>query len=162
MSDDEDPEVIADMQLRARTERDATRNRGQALWTRPAIVEHWPCRLCHVLVAVTSEGLGALATFNRDLTKRGEPLLDAGAIAVCDECRLLALAERNKRLPLKHARVAELIHKLKASRNPEGETELLTELRRWGHPDLPGLIATCRARFDGPNPNAKRPAKGER
>lgn len=79
-----DPEVLADLRAREASTRDPRRTRPDG-WVPPAIVEHWPCRGCGVLVGMTREAIDLHAIFNRQLVKRGDqPLTRRG---LCSDCK---------------------------------------------------------------------------
>lgn len=79
-----DPEVLADLRRRNESERDTTRTRPGA-WTRPAIVEHWPCKGCGVMVGMTRDAIELHAMFNRQLERRRESPLSERAL--CPDCK---------------------------------------------------------------------------
>lgn len=143
-----DPEVIADLVLRASSERDPTRTRGEAVysWAPPKSVGVWACRnpRCRAFAEVHQENLDALEVFNRQLTSKGEPPLDVTKILYCDGC----LAEFKRTAPDRRRgqveRMAVAIRALKESNDPERERELLDNLEKWGHGDVPGLVAAIR------------------
>lgn len=165
MSFDEDPEVVADLQLRAATERDRTRTRGVGAydWQAPTAVTRWPCRGgCQALIDVTDEATHALDVYNRELARRGEALLDTSRTAFCNACRergAAIAADRNR----KHVEaVAKLVVELKTDPGPmpEREWEIINNLRLMHHPDVDGLVQSIRERRDR-GKQGKRGSKGD-
>jgi hypothetical protein len=156
MSDEIDPEVVADLKLRAYSERDRSRSRGaDYAWKPPTIVTQWKCRTppCKEFVDVTEETIERWEIFNRQLSRMGEGPLVSHTILWCDSC----LAEHAKLRPVKLRkrveRMADVIKQLKAGdkiiryRTDEGDHaddrgKAFDRLREWGHPDVPGLISS--------------------
>lgn len=157
MSDD-DPEVRADYELRARTERERGRSRGAVAWTRPVFVEEWPCRVCKEPVSVTQEALDQLRLFNGMLARRGEPILRTTEIMYCDSCRAEFKRTAADRRRGQVERMRPVIQRLKRSSNPENERELIKQLEAWSHPDVPGLIQSIRDRIAS---KGRKPERGE-
>lgn len=97
-----DPEVLADLRARERSERDPSRTSSHSdpyAWTEPAIVEHWPCRGgCGAMIGVTREAVDALATSNAMLAKKREAPIAKGKVVWCPDCKRaddeLAAAQR--------------------------------------------------------------------
>ncbi len=152
MSDEMDPEVLADLELRSATERDKTRSRGNGVysWQRPVIVARWPCRnvKCRAPVDVTQDAIDHLAMCNRWLAQRNEPPIATSEVVMCLACRELLVeweARKNKRVG---EDMAVAIRQLKASNNPETDADLLRTLKACKHPDLPGLLGTLRASLE--------------
>ncbi len=144
-----DPEVLADLRLREATERDATRSREMPKYVAPRIVERVPCRArCGQLADWTDEAEQAFETFNRALAAKADAPLDKTKIAFCSACvdegrKLIADNSR------KHVdKLAEKVRELKDSERPWDEGELLSQLRKLGHPDIPGLVSALRDRRD--------------
>lgn len=166
MDDESDPEVAADLALRAASERDTTRTRGHGVYgyVQPPTVEHWPCRGgCGVMVAITQEALHAAAVHDRELARRREAPIPRAKCVFCDKCRALGVdiaAERNR----KHVdALAELVRELKASPGPgvERERQLIHNIRLMHHPDVDGLvraIAERRASETGKSRGARKGA----
>jgi hypothetical protein len=154
---DEDPEVVADLQLRARTERERTGNR-EARWTAPVFVSEWSCRSCRELVPVTAEAVENWKMFCRMLAARNEAPIRTGEIVFCDRCR----AEFRRTAPDRRRgqvdRMRPVIVRLKRSSNPEEERELIKQLEAYGHPDVTGLVAAIRARIES---KGTRAGKGD-
>jgi hypothetical protein len=84
-----DPEVLADLGHRARSERDTTRSRETAhAFGDAAIVEHWPCRKgCGAMVGVTRAGIDARETCNRRLATLREPPIGKHQVMWCPSCK---------------------------------------------------------------------------
>lgn len=145
-----DPEVLADLALRASSEHDRTRTRGEGVydWAPLVGVGVWACRRpgCQGHATVYQPNLDALDVFNRRLASKGEPPLDVTKILYCDGC----WAEYKRTAPERRRgqveRMAVAIRSLRESNDPERERELLDSLEKWGHPDVPGLVAAIRER----------------
>jgi hypothetical protein len=92
-----DPEVAADLDRRARSERDKSRT-GSPMF---GIVEHWPCDGCGAMVGVGQLALDTRDALNRELARRGEHPIPKRA--KCDACaardRERAQAERDLAKP---------------------------------------------------------------
>lgn len=143
---DEDPEVRADRELRARTERERKANRV-ATWTAPVIADEWPCRVCSEPVGVTQDAIDQFRLFNRMLARRGEALLDTRAIMYCDGCRAEFKRTAPERRRGQIERMRPVIQRVKRSGNPEAEREAIKQLEQWAHPDLAGLVQSIRDRI---------------
>lgn len=161
MSDDEDPEVIADLQLRASSQYDSTRTRTANYgWTKPTEVEFWPCRMgsCSNMVGVTEETLHALDVHNRRLKSKLEAPINTEQCVFCDECKARGramAADRNR----KHVDgLAMLIRELKGEPAPKPERErvLIEQIRHMHHPDVDALVTAIRERRAGPKSKAPR------
>lgn len=141
---DEDPEVVADLQLRAHTERDRSRASKEPVYVPPVYVDTWACKLCRLPIEVTADAVERVEIFNRALADRREPLLITSELVACLECAI-KIQERHA---FKARRDAELLGKviarLKLSRSPEHERGLIAELRQLGHPDVDGLVESLR------------------
>lgn len=142
-----DPEVVADLQLRAATERDRSRSREMPQWSPSVVLTHVPCRKrCGSLVEWNDAAEERFVAFNRMLEARGEAPLDKTKILFCDKCRVLrrqAVADHNrKQVDL----TGEVIRDLRRASNPDGERDLIAKLRELGHPDIDGLLETLRTR----------------
>lgn len=153
MSDEEDPEVIADLQLRAYTEK--SRNGlseaafGQAIRAaaKPKIIGQVPCRArCGSLVDWTEEAEESFATFNRKLLSTRDAPLDKTRIVFCIRCRdrgrLEAAAINREHID----RLREVIRRVKASSHPDSEHDLHKQLRELRHPDVEGLLEALRTK----------------
>lgn len=151
MNLDEDPEVVADLRLRASSERDPSRSRPSekllGTWKpdEDKFVGAWKCRYferakCGEFVGVTQDTVDRLEQFNRMLDRRGEAPINTSTVLICDRC----IARRAESVPAKlRARVDELagvIRKIKATANPRAEHDLIRELTRLSHPDVKGLL----------------------
>lgn len=138
-AEQDDPEAIADLQLRAKTERERPKTDG-AVWIPPRIVAQWPCRGCGAEVEVTDEGARALDAFNASLAARGERPLSTQAIAWCAQCASRAAAARAAANAQQNARIAIAVRELRATRHgTERWTGLLRDLTALGHPDVKAL-----------------------
>ncbi len=158
MSEELDPEVIADLRLRAQTERErGNRAAAAPVWTPPVIVDSWPCRhpQCSVRVDVTQDVVDQLAVFNGYLRRRNERPIPTDAVVVCDTHRLALTAYRTEQLDKKRTAMTEAVQKLKASPNARAEHELLAELKRMHHPDIDGLLQSLEAKGAGDAPTGK-------
>lgn len=137
---DEDPEVVADLRLRAATERDPNRSREMPRYEPAKIHSHVPCRgRCGAIVSWTEEAEHAFQTWNRVLAAKAEAPLDKTRIVFCNTCRqrgaeLTADANRKK-----VDAMAAAIRELKIGCHEHRENELLDKLEQAGHPDVPGL-----------------------
>ena len=146
MSDEDlDPEIVADLRLRARTVRErGGRDVGPLYdWTKPKLVAEWECRApsCGTTVGVTEETLERLVLFEAMLRRRGEAPLDKDRIVFCDECR-----DARRRAEATSARaavdtLAAVIRRFKASTEPEEQRALIKQLRELGHPHVDELAA---------------------
>lgn len=141
MNDDMDPEVIADLALRAANLRD--RNRGKDAdavydWTDPPIVESWPCRgKCGATVGVTQHAVDALRVANEKLRARGEPEIEH--VTFCAACTSRLKADAAERRARNEATMAAMIRELRAGVTTEKERAILARLRAMHHPDVDGL-----------------------
>ena len=145
MSRDEiDPEDLADLRLRASSERDSTRTRGDGTyeWSPAALVEEWPCRNCGTaLVGVTAEQVSARAMFNTMLRRQNERVIDTDEVVFCPPCLDLARASGVERRRRAINETELLIRQLKtlSDENDPRERSILARLRDLGHPDVEGL-----------------------
>ena len=141
MSDELDPETIADLALRNANLRD--RNRGKDAdaiydWSDPPIVESWPCRgKCGATVGVTQHAVDTLAQANERLRARGEPEIQH--VTFCAACTSRLKAEASERRARNEATMAAMIRELKTGVAPERERDILARLRAMHHPDVDGL-----------------------
>lgn len=149
MSDDEDPEVVADRRLQAATIRQRGGKHEGASYRPPVIVAEWPCRACKKPYGVTEDAVEAYETWNRELARRGDVPLDSKAIVFCDSCRAVYTDTAPSRRRGQVERMRPVIQQLKRSNSPEQEYALLKQLDAWGHPDVPGLVGAIRARLEG-------------
>lgn len=155
-----DPEILADLKLRASSERDTDRTRGMAApFGEPKIVEEWPCRspACVSVIGVTQEALDRLAVFNRRIASVGDEVgnrapLDERRIMFCEDCKAKGreFAAKDKREFVEKVAVAiRRLKELAEDGNCDGgreERELLKKLRKAGHPDVDGLEIALRER----------------
>lgn len=149
MEQQHDPEVEADLRLRASSLRDQSRTREARYdWLAPAFVGQWRCRnpKCGAWVPVTEDALHAAATFNQQLRRKGEEPLDLNGIVFCEPCReeFRRTAADRRRAQVERMRAA--IIELKSCRNPERQRMLVEQLRIWYHPDVDGLVQWMRER----------------
>lgn len=140
MSWEEDPEVVADLRLRAATERDRSRTGPVLLHQAAAVVAHWPCRACRQPTELTEAGADRFEAFNRVLRARGEEPIATGAVLFCDSCRVEGTAYASKRNRDHVDKLAEKIREYKASHDSRRQAELEHEMAKLHHPDLPGLV----------------------
>lgn len=77
-----DPEVLADIRFREQSEHSTARVRPNA---GDKAAEHWPCKGCGAIVAVSAFELAAHAVFNRKLAKSGERPLAKRSL--CPKCK---------------------------------------------------------------------------
>lgn len=150
-----DPEVVADLQLRAATEHDSTRSRPTTLRFEPSVtVRLLPCRngKCRKPCELTEDGQARIAQFNRILLARSDQPLNEHELLVCDECRALLeshKADRNREhreLMRKHVAALKNAADPFAKKGGTGEYVLADE---WTyvekrHPDPRGLAAWLR------------------
>lgn len=162
MSYDPDPEVLADLHLRASSERDASRTRGDGVydWRRNDTADVWGCRSssCSGTVDVGQEVVDGLEVFNRRLREQREAQIEPHRVAFCADCRAMGAklaAERNR----KHVdALAELIRRLAADPPPSlpDEYDLIEKIKLMRHPDVEGLIGAIRARREQARPGARK------
>lgn len=140
MSDEMDPEVLADLRLRAATERDPSRSREMPSWSPPKVHSQVPCRgRCGAVVDWNEDAEERFQIFNRELERRNEAPLDRTKIVFCNACRAegaKAAADRNRKL---NDAVGAAIRELKMGCQSHREHELLDKLEKAGHPDIAGL-----------------------
>lgn len=159
---DEDPEVVADVQLRASTERDSSRSRPNQFvlgsWRPDGPVAQWNCRRpgCHTLVDVTQDGVDRLEQANAMLVRLGQRKILDTEVLWCPACSKAFFDARSDRLRVKVDRLAELIRKLKDSTTPRSEHLLLTDIEKCHHPDIRGLLDAIDARRAKPGERSKR------
>lgn len=160
--EDLDPEALADIELRNRSMRDRSRGSELPVYVPPVLVADWKCRgNCGASVSVTQDALDRLAIFNAELTRKGDAPLDANRIVFCDACKARGMSMAPESNRNKTERLAGVIRKLKASRRPEEERELMLQLDALGHPDTAGLVAAIRARLDAKSIRGKREHGGD-
>jgi len=127
--------------------------------TRPDVVTKWQCRTCRKLVDVTAAAVLAMERFSAELMRRGDKHLDTRTIVQCDECKATDIAKQAARNGAHRERMADVIRRLKAARQPEQERELIKQLEALGHPDITGLVQAIRERREGTN--GKRRKSGD-
>lgn len=153
-----DPEVIADLQLRAASEHDPTRERPTALRFEPCpTVRMLPCRnkSCLKPCELTSTGQEQLVMFNRMLLRRGEQPINEHDLLVCGDCRSLLEKRIADRARERTTEMAETVRKLKDSKNPDAEHDLWRYVDKY-HPDPRGLRGWLRSRdAKGRSPSSK-------
>lgn len=138
-----DPEVIADLKLRAHTEYDRTRSRPAAyVWNPPKIVGAWKCRnaACKAIVDVPDDAMEQFCMFNAELRRRDEDPLDHSKILYCSDCLAEYKATASQRRRGQVDRMAVAIKQLKESGDATRERDLIAQLEQWGHPDVEGLV----------------------
>jgi hypothetical protein len=146
--DEEDPEVIADLKLRAYTERDRSRSREMPTYVPAKIIGQVPCRgRCGALVEWPEDAEERFAIFNRILASKAEAPLDKTRIAFCSRCVARGregAADANRKGV---EGMARLIRELRSDPGPnfEREKEILEKLKPH-HPDLTGLVEAIRIR----------------
>jgi hypothetical protein len=154
VTDDIDPEVLADLRLRASTEYDRSRTRDANYdWKRPADVAQWRCRRCGCDVGVTQDAVDRFEDCNRILARMGEAPITTSIVVACEPCRVIVADAVQKRNARVCASTKEIIQQLKAGmtanirivrHNGEARAdkrEALQQLEQWGHPDVRGLEA---------------------
>ena len=169
MSDEMDPEVLADLRLRESSEHDKSRTRGEGVydWKSERVIGMWRCRnsKCAMHVPVTQDAYDHLEVFNRELAKKGEKPISTGEVMYCERCetehkRTASIRRRNA-----VERMASVIRQLKAGEKRitiytretlEGpwvpdrtvdEREAFEQLEQWGHPDVEGFRQALTARL---------------
>lgn len=141
-----DPEVLADLRLRAQTERERPRTESQVravyAWKPSPVVGKWKCRTppCTHFVDVTEEAMERWAQCNAWLRAEGQEPLDTSTILRCDVCEREMRRVRAGKLRERVDNIAGLIRRLKDSANPRGEVAIVKQLREWRHPDVDGLL----------------------
>ena len=168
---DEDPEIVADRKLRAYSERDPSRSRGDGVydWKPPASVTQWKCRTppCKVFVGIDADTVEQWEMFNRELKKRGEKPIASHEVVRCPSCEAEMVKIQPLRLRKRADRMADVIRQLKdgatsirwKSNDGEhvgGRREALDQLKTWGHPDVIGLEQALTEK-SAPN---KKPGRG--
>ena len=153
-----DPEVLADLELRAASLRDPSRSRKEARWDPPIVVGTWRCRTCASAVGVTAEAAQRVAIFDAILGRRGEAALDTDAVMFCDPCRgkhtRLAALRRREEVD----RLALAIRELKACDDDVRQRELVKQLEALRCPDLEGLVHAVTKRAASKTTKASRAA----
>lgn len=162
-----DPEVIADLKLRAYTEHDRSRTR-HAVHAFGAggpdpIVAEWSCRNpeCRKPVAVTQTAIDTLAQFNGDaykLARESRPIKESTVVA-CSDCEQLARDYRAKAMDKRRYELSKAVKMMREKKNPRDEQDLIALLKKLKHPDVPGLIEAIETRQK--LPGAKRASKAD-
>jgi hypothetical protein len=163
VSDELDPEVLADLQLRSRSSYDSTRTRTADYdWTKPVDVAQWKCRTqaCAERIGVTQEAVDRLADANRVLARMKQPSVTVDEVMLCPTCYADTASKAARIQQAVRDRSAQIIRQLKASAktitvetskttytlSPDAAYSKLTE---WGHPDVEGLRNAIRERLEG-------------
>lgn len=161
MSNEPDPEVLADLDLRESSVHDRSRTRpteyALGRWATDADVAWWYCKGLNkanpcpqkAIVGVTADVVEQVFRFNAMLRSRGEPPLDTAELVRCMACRRGIAAQRPAALRKRCDEMAECIRQLKASSDPRRERELIKQIETWGHPDVPGLLQAIDERRRG-------------
>lgn len=163
--DDEDPEVAADRIARTYPSREGTSDEAFERSIRTtAIVNKLgtvPCRSrCGGVVDWTQEAEDMFQGFCRQLAAKREAPLDKTRIVFCNTCRARGRIEAGAANREHVNRLADVIRKLKASSNPDGERELLEQARKYSHPDVSGLLEALRSSSTGNSSRKARKAGG--
>jgi hypothetical protein len=148
MSFSEDPEVVADIKLRAATLRDSSRSREMPTFIPARITGQVPCRgRCGSLVDWTEEAEERFAIFNRILARKMEAPLDKTRIAFCNKCRTTGMAMQGERNRKATDLMKQFIVELKnGPKSAERERELVDKITKLGHPDVAGLVQAIQER----------------
>ncbi len=172
MSEELDPEIVADLKLRAYSEHDRSRSCGEGVydWKPPITVTQWKCRTppCKVFVDVDAETVERWEIFNRRLKAQGEKPIASHDVMRCASCEVELAKIQPIRLRKRADRTASVIKQLKAGdkvirfKDNDGdhganEAEAFQMLRKWGHPDVEGLQQAMAERG---SPN-KKPRRGD-
>lgn len=158
MSDEEDPEVLADLRLRASSMHDSSRTRAvdvNQLWQRPVLVTEWRCRFpdCRVMVGMDQDAVDRLERFNAELARRrarGEAdahPIETHQIMICDAHKRLFDEKRAHRLRERVVELRDAIQQIKASSDPRNEKALIEILHKRHHPDVDGLLQAIEERI---------------
>jgi len=149
-----DPEVVADLRLRAYSEKDSSRSRGEGAydWKPAPTVTQWKCRVpaCKTFVDVTPDAVESWEMFNRELARRDERPVASHEVMWCASCAEMHAGAQSQRLRKMADRMADVIRQIKAGdkvirwRSSSGEhagdeNEAFAALKRWGHPDIEGF-----------------------
>lgn len=167
MSDEMDPEVIADLKLRAYTEHDSSRTRRAVSAIGGGgpepFVAAWACRNppCAKPVPVTQTAIDTLAQFNGEpykFARESRPIKESHVVA-CPECEHLARDYRAKAMDTRRYELSKAIKLLKEKKNPRDEKDLVELLKKLRHPDVAGLIEAIETRHK--LPGNKRASRGD-
>lgn len=141
-----DAEALEDLRKREATQRDASRTRKTAAAIGGgAVVAQWPCLVegCVESVGVSDDVVHGLDVFNAQLARKGEAPIAPGAYCTAHE--VLRAELRADRASARRDKMRDTIRQLKEAERPESETALIALLRRQGHPDVEGLLASLAA-----------------
>jgi hypothetical protein len=131
-----DPEVAADLILRARSERDATRTAGDGDhgygWLPEQPDEYWPCRGCGRPVGMTASAIETAKVCNRKLVAEGQKPFRKHELAVCEPCRALERKAERERDQARAQSIAALCGELRRGVLPWREAAIADELRGLG------------------------------
>lgn len=148
----EDPEVVADLKLRAKTTYDKSRTGGADAydWREPATVAAWCCRTktCRAPVRVTQDAVDMLATMNRLAKARGFERIREDEVMFCTVCEVAMRKERERIASRLSEVLSKAIVEIKKGPGDERERELIKKLEALGHPDVPGLVQAIREKRD--------------
>jgi len=148
----DDPEVIADLQLRARTEFDRSRTKGADVydWREPATVAAWCCRTrtCRTPVRVTQDAVDNLAMMNRQAKARGYERIRDDEVMYCATCEAAMRVERGVVSQRRSEVMRKHIVELKGGPGADRERDLLKQLEALGHPDVKGFEQAMREKKD--------------
>lgn len=78
-----------------------------------------PCRVCKRPTPVSVDILGFARQFNRELRRRGEPLVKKGELASCPECDRKTRLGREDVANREHRQVVESVRAIKAGPGPD-------------------------------------------
>jgi hypothetical protein len=161
VSDEDDPEVLADYRARMYPTRSAS-TVDHATWKPAPAIGEWPCRVknCRVPVEITQDAVDHLAMFNRILVGRGEEPIDKSEVMICPAHVHLLKARGAQRRAEQRERCAVAVRAMKQSRNPRNETALIAELNKCDHPDVQGLIDSIEARLQSGGGSKRNKAAG--
>lgn len=148
MSRDLDPEQLADLRVRAESERDRTRSREAVGFGDTTIVERWPCRRCTIaMVDVNAATVTALEVSNAQLLRRGERAIPKSHVVFCSTCEPIARLERAEREAVQRAEIRALERELfSLVDNDLREASIATRLRELGHANVPALLRQAATR----------------
>jgi hypothetical protein len=164
-----DPEVVADIELRDRSERDPNRARdlrsaaGGELGDRKT-VGHWLCRVatCRRPVEVTADTVYVLEVMNAHLAGRGEAPIQTLDVVFCEEHRQ-KLGEARQAVSIQvRAKVRDYILELRSEDppSPDRERDLISKIEALGHPDTKGLLQSIGDRRRKDEGKTQKPRRG--
>lgn len=145
---EEDPEVVADLKLRAATEHDRSRSREMPVFAPSPTIARVPCRgRCGITVEWSEDAEDRFRMFNRILAAKSDAPLDKTRIVFCRVCASRGSAGAAENNRQKVDAMAKWIRELKADPSPNGEREReLLEKLKPHHPDLDGLTQAIKTR----------------